>query len=160
MPFLASCPPCGSVGVKSSCWSEMLAPQQRDTYTLFMVRWLHWKQDLSHINHKRFELGQDSCKGTEIRQCILYFDTIQKVNVLHARIKMDPSPLLWSLLFLFKISEAFLCPLCVLMSWLLSLGNVCCSWSSVTHCYYQFDSVLTVMETGSLLWERLLTADG
>lgn len=87
----------------------MLAPQQHDTYTLFMVRWLCWKQDLSHINHKRFELGQDSCKGTEIRQCILYSDTLQKGNVPHAR-KMDPSLLLQSL-FLFKISEAFLFPL-------------------------------------------------
>lgn len=117
MPFLASCPLCVSVGVKSSCLSEMLAPQQRDTYTLFMVRWLRWKQDLSHINHKRFELGQDSCKGTEIRQCILYSDTLQKENVPHARIKMDPSPLLQSLRFLFKSSEAFLfspcwCPDC------------------------------------------------
>lgn len=90
MPLLASCPLCISVGVKSSCLSEMLAPQQRDTYTLFMVRWLCWKQDLSHINHKRFELGQDRCKGTEIRQCILYTDTLQKENVPHARKKWTP----------------------------------------------------------------------
>lgn len=123
MPYLLSCLLCISVGVKNSCLSEMLAPQQRDTYTLFMVRWLRWKQDLSHINHKRFELGQDSCKGTEIRQCILYSDTWQKENVPHAIIKMDPSPLPQSLLFLFKTSEALLfsphwCPDCWV--WLMS----------------------------------------
>lgn len=36
------------------------------------------KQDLSHINHKRLQLGQDSCKGTEISRCILYPDTLRR----------------------------------------------------------------------------------
>lgn len=69
-----------------------------------MVRWLRRKHYLSDINHKRFELGQDSCKGTEFRQRILYSDTLQKRMHLMQEYNLPPS----SHLFLFKIIELFL----------------------------------------------------
>lgn len=110
-----------SVVLKSSCMKEMLPPQQRDTYTLFMVRCLCWKQDLSHINHKRFELRQDSCKGTEIRQCILYSDTLQKRMCLTQE-KKRPLPFASSFLKLVKHSYS---PCGDALT--AGLGDFCCS---------------------------------
>lgn len=76
------------------------AARHRHTHTF---RWLRWKQDLSHINHKRSELGQDSCRSTEIRSIFWY-----RAKTERASQKYKNEIRSQRLRFLFKTSEALL----------------------------------------------------
>lgn len=115
--------------------------------TLLIVRWLSWKQDLSHINHKRLKLGQDSSKGTEIRQCILYCDTLQNENPPH--VIKEPS-LLLQRCFLFKVSEPFFSPF-----WCYDCCWVCVMSAAADHLSL-FATISLIMETKHEDWTPAL----
>lgn len=129
------------------------AARHRHTHTF---QWLRWKQDLCHINHKRSELGQDSCRSTEIRPIFWYRAKTERAS---RKYKNEIRSQRLRSVFLFKTSEALL----------LSCADVLPAgvWAaSAAADRLSLNSTISVivcwlyMEPGLLLCRRLLAGDG
>lgn len=123
-----------------------------------MLRWLRWKQDLSPINHKRSELGQDSCKRTKIRPIFWHSAKTERASqkykneIRSQRLRSVSASCL-------KLVRHYYCPCADVLT-----AGVWATSAAADH--LSLNSTISVivcwlyMETGLLLWRRLLAGDG